>query len=274
MLGTGGNERESVWVFDENENFDGAGLSIRGMGWRLWRNALLISYVFIWKAAYGNGVVGSSTSIIGLQGMVTYSVIAVVLASIFQMEVQDTIYHQVREGNIAMDLLRPIPLLGKYFASDVGNISSSLVNKALPLLVLAALLFGVQPPPSIGAFGVFLISALLSFFILWLMSALVGLVAFWVAELGNMGMVKDAIVRILSGSFVPLWFFPESVQRVSAWLPFQYTYQTPIGIYVGATTIRAGWLAISIQALWVVLFFLLLSWVWKYAKSKVMIQGG
>jgi ABC-2 type transport system permease protein len=235
---------------------------------------MLTAYVFIWKAAYGGGIDGSGASVIELHSMISYSVLAVLLACIFQIGVQDTIYQQVREGNIAMDLLRPIPLLGTYFANDVGNMISALVNKALPLLVIAAALFGFPKPSSFGAFAIFLVSALLSFFILWLMSALVGLVAFWVAELGNLGMVKDAVVRILSGSFVPLWFFPSSVQRISEWLPFQYTYQTPIGIYVGATTIIDAWRAIGVQVLWVIVFFLLLSWVWRYAKSKVMIQGG
>ena len=106
------------------------------------------------------------------------------------------------------------------------------------------------------------------------MSAMVGLVSFWVAELGNLGMVKDAIVRVLSGSLVPLWFFPSSVQRVSQWLPFQYTYQTPIGIYIGIMPAGDAIKAIGIQAAWVVVLSLLLAWIWKHARGKVMVQGG
>ncbi len=87
-------------------------------------------------------------------------------------------------------------------------------------------------------------------------------------------MVKDAVVRVLSGSLVPLWFFPAEVQRVSEWLPFQYTYQTPIGIYIGIMPARDAMQAIGIQALWVVILALLLAWIWKRARSKVMIQGG
>jgi ABC-2 type transport system permease protein len=235
---------------------------------------MLAASVYIWKAAYGTGSLGSGASLVGLESMVTYTVISVLLASVFQTGVQNTIYSQVREGNIALDFMRPLPLLGIYLSDDLGSMVSALVNKAVPLLVAAVLLFGFPLPAGVGAFAGFLVSCLLSFAILWLMSAMVGLVSFWVAELGNLGMVKDAIVRILSGSLVPLWFFPGSVQRVSEWLPFQYTYQTPIGIYIGIMPVGDAVKAIGIQAIWVVILTLLLMWIWKNARGKVMVQGG
>ncbi|MFC5470335.1 ABC transporter permease [Cohnella suwonensis] len=235
---------------------------------------MLAASVYIWKAAYGGGAVGAGASQIGLQSMVTYTVVSVLLAAVFQTGVQNTIYSQVREGNIALDLMRPLPLLGIYLSDDLGGMASALVNKAIPLVIAAALLFGFPMPASAGAFAVFLASCLFSFAILWLMSALVGLVAFWVVELGNLGMMKDATVRILSGSLVPLWFFPEAVQKVSAWLPFQYTYQTPIGIYIGEIPLGKALQEIAVQGVWVVVFMLLLAHVWKRARGKVMVQGG
>lgn len=34
----------------------------------------------------------------------------------------------------------------------------------------------------------------------------------------------------LSGSVVPIWFFPDWFQRISALFPFIYIYQFPIGL--------------------------------------------
>jgi ABC-2 type transport system permease protein len=123
-------------------------------------------------------------------------------------------------------------------------------------------------------FLLFIPSCLLSYGILWLLSALVGLIAFWVMELGNMGIVKDSIVRVLSGSIVPLWFFPESVQNVSKFLPFQYTFQTPLGIYIGETGPAAALSSMAVQAVWIGILFLLLAAFWKKTKTKTLIQGG
>ncbi|MFF2483457.1 ABC transporter permease [Paenibacillus sp. NPDC058071] len=235
---------------------------------------MLAASVLIWKAAYNGEILGSGASVVGLDGMITYTVVSVLLASVFSTDVQNTIYSQVREGNIALDFMRPLNLLGIYLSEDLGSMVSSLMNKAIPLVLMAALLFGFPMPDSPLAALLFILSCMLSFMILWLMSAMVGLVAFWVAELGNLGMVKDAFVRVLSGSMVPLWFFPEGLQRVSEWLPFQYTYQLPLSVYIGMTKPAEAIRGMGIQLIWIVLLSLLLAWIWSRARGKVMVQGG
>jgi len=232
---------------------------------------LMVASVFLWHAAYGG--IGQVNEL-GLSDLVTYTIVSILLASVFVCDVQNTIYYKIREGQIVTDFYRPIPLLACYLADDLGSVLSSLVNKVLPLFLFAWLFFGAPLPDSLTAFLLFVPSTLLSYAILWLLSAVVGLVAFWVMELGNMGMVKDAIVRVLSGSLVPLWFFPESVQTVSKYLPFQYTYQTPIGIYIGATGSTEALQAMLVQAIWVVVLFALLVLFWNKTKTKTLIQGG
>ncbi|HZG78417.1 MAG TPA: ABC-2 family transporter protein [Paenibacillus sp.] len=232
---------------------------------------LLIASVFLWQTAYRGIDQVHATS---MQDMVTYTILSVMLASSFVCGVQNTIYTKIREGQIATDFYRPIPLLACYLADDLGDMLSSFATKALPLFAIAALFFGPPLPASFTALVLFLPSCLLSYCILWLLSALVGLIAFWVMEIGNMGMVKDAIVRVLSGSLVPLWFFPESVQTISRYLPFQYTYQTPLGIYIGATGPAEALQAMAVQAAWIGVLLAGLALFWKKTKTKTLIQGG
>jgi ABC-2 type transport system permease protein len=233
---------------------------------------LMLASVFLWKAAYGGGT--QQINALSLQDLTTYTVLSIMLASVFVCGVQDTIYYKIREGQIVTDFYRPIPLLACYLADDLGGMLSAMINKVIPLFVFAALFFGIPWPASISGFLLFIPSCLLSYAILWLLSALIGLIAFWVMELGNMGMVKDSIVRVLSGSIVPLWFFPESVQTLSKFLPFQYTYQTPLGIYIGNIGIKDALAAMGVQFIWVALLFILLAVCWKRTKSKTLIQGG
>lgn len=232
---------------------------------------LLIATVYIWHAAY-SGIDAVET--LALQDLVTYTVISTLLGSMFVCNVQNTIYGKVRQGQIATDLYRPIPMLASYLADDLGGAISSFVNRMIPMLLFATLLFGVPWPHSWVSFVLAVPSAILSYAILWLLSAIVGLVAFWVMELGNLGMVKDTIVRIFSGSIVPLWFFPESVQTVSRFLPFQYTYQTPIGIYIGAIPPEQAFRDMGVQFVWIVVLCLFLHRYWKKTKTKTLIQGG
>ncbi|GGG65186.1 ABC transporter permease [Paenibacillus radicis (ex Gao et al. 2016)] len=233
---------------------------------------IMLASVFLWQTAYGGGI--GQVQSLSLQDLTTYTILSIILSSMFVCDVQDTIYYKIREGQIVTDFYRPIPLLACYLADDIGGSLSSLANKALPLIVFASLFFGIPWPSSFLNFLLFIPSCLLSYGILWLLSALVGLIAFWVMELGNMGMVKDSIVRVLSGSIVPLWFFPESVQTVSKFLPFQYTYQTPLGIYIGNVGTKEALAALAVQAVWIIILFLLLAAGWKRTKKKTLIQGG
>lgn len=233
---------------------------------------LVLASVFLWKAAYSGGI--GQVEALSLQDITTYTILSILLATLFYCGVQDTIYYKIREGGIATDFYRPIPLLAMYLADDIGVMLSAMANKVVPVILFASLVFGIPWPSSAVSLLLFLPSCLLSYAILWLLSALVAMIAFWAMELGNMGGVKDSIVRILSGSIVPLWFFPEQVQQVSAFLPFQYIYQTPLAIYIGMTGTREAVAAMAVQSVWVAVLLILLAAVWKRAKSKTLIQGG
>ncbi len=88
------------------------------------------------------------------------------VVGVFNCEVQNTIYGKIREGQIVVDLYRPIRLLGNYLADDLGTMISSVVNKALPLFLLAALLFETPLPSSSVSFLLFLPSSVFSYSIL------------------------------------------------------------------------------------------------------------
>jgi len=235
---------------------------------------ILIASVFLWKTAYAGDHGAGAGAGVNEHQMIVYSIVSALLGSLFITDVQNTINQRVREGDISVDMLKPMPMLGYFLAQDIGSVVSALLNRSLPMLLFVAVFFVMPAPAGFSAFLLFLLSALLAYAILWLLSALVGMTAFWVMELGNMGIVKDLIVRVLSGSLVPLWWFPHWMQEVSRYLPFQYTYQTPLGIYIGRTGPSEAFFAMGIQAVWIALLVLLLYAVWSKAKRKTEVQGG
>lgn len=231
----------------------------------------LVSLVFLWKSAFGG-----TPQIAGVsqEQMITYSILSVALKDVFFFSTQDNLLSAVQRGNIAVDLLRPYNVLGRYLAEDVANSFGTFARRFLPLLFFSAIFIAIPKPASVPAGILFAISTIFSYFILWALSALAGLVAFWTMEVGNLGMVKDAIVRTFSGSVIPLWFFPEAAQRFLNFLPFKYTYQTPLEIYIGKSGFALAAREICIQMAWAAGLGLLVFFVWRKAKIKLMIQGG
>lgn len=232
---------------------------------------LITANIFLWKCVYTQQ---GDISGINQNQMITYTVISACLSVMYQCGVQNTLNKDVREGNIATLLIKPYNLMGGYFAEDIGTIFVESFSVVLPILVICMLLFSVSAPVSFEAAVLFFLSYVLGFFILWFLSALVGMFTFVTMELGNMGVVKDMIVLILSGSMIPIWFFPKKVEEILMKTPFPYTYQTPLGLYIGKISLQEGLRQILIQIFWVIILAGILAVTWKKVQDKVLIQGG
>lgn len=231
----------------------------------------LFGAVYLWKSAY-QGL--DEVAGVREEQMITYAIVSVLMGAVFQITVDGNVFMKVRRGDIALDFIRPIRLPLFWLIEDVGRSLTAITKFCLPVLVVAVLLVKLPLPASSAAGLLFLPSCLLSYLMLWQMSALVGFTAFWVTDIGNVGNIKNVIVLILSGRLIPLWLFPESIQAVSRYLPFQYTYQTPLEIYIG--TVAPGEVAtiLGIQAAWIASFALALAAVWHRAQRRVFVQGG
>ncbi|MEA4833079.1 MAG: ABC-2 family transporter protein [Oscillospiraceae bacterium] len=232
---------------------------------------LLCASVFFWKAAYHNL---NTVSAVNENQMIVYSVFSIILSSLFSMSVEGNIRSRVRKGNIAVDYIKPIEIFKMYFCEDLGNSVTAFLQTVIPVLAVSAL-FIVKPlPASPLNFLLFLISACFSYGILWLMSAMFGLLYFWFIDIGPLGSIKDYIILILSGSFIPVWLYPQQIQSVLKFLPFIYTYQHPLSIYIGKISLTQALYGMLIQVIWIFAFLLLFSFLKNKVEKNILVQGG
>lgn len=191
---------------------------------------LMFAMACFWKAAYGGtGTVAG----VGEQDMLTYTVISVIMGNLLTMGVEGRIESSVRNGNVALDMLKPVNIYGIYLAEDLGDMVVAFFQIAVPLLLLGTVMFGFPVPASAFHFVLFLVSFAIGYFINWMLAALLGMCAFKVISMGPMRNVKGFIMKLLSGSVIPLWFFPEGIRAFLECLPFVNIYQLPLGIYIG-----------------------------------------
>ena len=237
----------------------------------LTRLVVMVASVYLWNSAYAN-----VTELEGLtkSQMITYAVLAILLSSLFQTDVENAIGTGIRRGTIAVQFLRPMDVLTLHFSEDLGLMCTSLLLRCVPLLVCGVLIFHLSAPVSAGALLLFLVSVTFSYLIIWLLSAITSMVTFWAMFLGQLGAVRIVVVNILSGMLIPVWFFPQALQDILRFLPFQYTYQTPLGIYIGRIGIGDGLFQMGVQCFWIVFLFFVLKLIWKRAQRRLMVQGG
>lgn len=232
---------------------------------------LLFASAFFWKAAY-NGL--DTISMVDERQMLIYTVISIIMNGVFSVTIEGNIRSRVRMGNVAVDFIKPVNIFAMYFSEDVGLMVTSIIQSAVPVFI-CSLLFIVAPFPSSALnLLLFLISSAVSFMILWLISAVFGLLYFWFIDLGPLGGIKNYLIQILSGSFIPIWFFPKGLQTFLKYLPFTYIYQHPIGIYIGRTPLNEAVSGIVIQVIWAAAFLLLFDRMRKNIEGNILVQGG
>ena len=120
----------------------------------------------------------------------------------------------------------------------------------------------------------FIVSVIVSFLINWLIAALFGMIAFTAVNIDALIQVKKHLLRLLSGSIIPIWFFPKQAADVLSALPFIYIYQLPLSIYIGKGTLSEQLAQLRIQMLWLILLSALFFVLQNRITRKVMVQGG
>lgn len=230
----------------------------------------ILFYVFFWLSVYGNSI---SVDGVNLRQMLLYSVVSNFLFEVYEINVSSEINENARTGNISYLLTKPMNLMKYWLFMDLGQAVINFVRCILPIGV--TVIFGsyFHIHISIIIFFAFLISSVLAYIIMWHLSFMIGLISIWKNELGTIVQLKDILVSLLSGSFLPLWFFPVAFQRISCFLPFQYMYQIPLGILIGKYQGCEIYKNITIQLAWAIGFLILSKKCYQIACKKVSVQG-
>ncbi|MEV3895519.1 MULTISPECIES: ABC transporter permease [Streptomyces] len=224
----------------------------------------------VWKALYDGR---EEVDGLGLSVMTAYATLTTLQYQLVSPWRSSPIDQRVREGKVAVDLLRPVGFPGQMLAGQLGWASA-----AVPVLLVAlpfALLIGAGRAPASAAAGfaypVALLGALL---VNQLLGLLLGMVSFWTLEVSGALMAYRFVAQFFSGALVPLWFMPGPVRVAAEWLPFQATAYTPAAIYLGQVEGLGIAAALGVQLAWIGALGALAALVWSRARRRVMSQGG
>lgn len=189
---------------------------------------MFLVQVFIWKAIYeGHDTLNGLT----YQQMLTYYGVASLIHYISFDFADWNLQMLVRSGKFVTFALRPLPHWLFALAQKIGHRSLALWVEVLPVLLLFIFVFGVNLQPA--APGWALLSILFSFLMNFMVNYCVGLTAFWLIRAEGIRRVFLLLKDICAGVFIPLSFFPEVLQKILFFLPFQFITYLPTRVYGG-----------------------------------------
>lgn len=228
-------------------------------------------YYFIWRAVFRN-----SPAVAGLTlpEMITYVAVGWTIRSFYFNEIDRDIAAQVQEGRLAMNLIRPVNFQTVMVFDAAGQSAFRAVLFTLPIAVVVALLFHVRPPASPAAGMLFVVSAVLSFFLVAGLNFAVGLIAIRTKSIMGILRAKYFVLELLSGLLIPTTLFPQPLRSIVLASPFPHINFTPAALYLGKATGAAAARLLLEQAAWTVALLALGQWVWARSRHRITIQGG
>ena len=223
---------------------------------------------YLWKAVFDS----SQESLIqgfSMADITLYIIMSFVTNLLTRSDSSFMIGEEVKDGSIIMRLLRPVHFAASYLFTELGSKWLIFITVGLPFLSVIVLMKILSGQGIVEVLGLTVLY-LFSFFF----NICFGFSAFVFKNLWGSNLLKNSLVAFMSGSLIPLAFFPKVVSDILSFLPFSSLIYTPVMIIVGKYDAGQMIQALALQFFWLLVMVGLSQLTWKRIQSFITIQGG
>lgn len=252
--------------------------------WLIISGLQVLCVVFLWTAVYKNSVDGVNTIINGFsfKEMIVY----LVMINIFMFIMGDsttlfTINDEIKDGTIAMSFTKPISYRTRFIATTLGSAALNFLIIGLPGFTIAYIVFGIIgfiKFTSIWSFLLyillFLISGIIAILINDVICYIFGVMCFYTSSGWGLNQIKEVVVDFLSGTLIPLSFFPGVFKTIVNMLPFAGMAQNPVLILLMKVDYLEALKIIGLGLGWLIILEIFAKLLFSHASKKVTVQGG
>ncbi|MFE2613173.1 ABC transporter permease [Micromonospora chalcea] len=229
----------------------------------------VLAMLYLWRSALAAG----SRQGFDWPQMKAYLLVAFVVGSLVSSYTDYRMANRIQQGDVAMDLVRPVDYQWSRLAESVGFAVYE-AGTAIVVVLAAAAIFGGMPPPDRDTLPLFILSALLVLPLRFGIVYLSGLLVFWTQNYVGVQAARIALITLFSGALVPLAFLPEWMRIIATYLPFVGMASTPALLYTGSLDGSDATTAVLVQAAWAVALWWLARLMWSAAARKLTVHGG
>ncbi len=231
---------------------------------------------YLWKAVFDSAGGGTFLGF-SMTDMVLYLFLSNTTTQLVYSSVTSEIGEEIKDGSIAMRLIKPVNTDWSYLFNELGGAFMKLVVFVLPM-ILGLEIYRFYMTGQIMFeplnFLLYLVSAAAAYMISFRINLCFGFVAFYVKNLWGFNILKVSIMNFLSGSLIPLAFMPDTLRTILEYMPFASMSYTPVMIYMGKYSAAETAMRIGIQIIWAIAIYGLSKLIWVGAVKKLSVQGG
>jgi ABC-2 type transport system permease protein len=232
-----------------------------------------IMMAFVWLAAYQDQATVAGFSV---AEMLAYTIGAMMLRAVVTVHVEWALDHEIRQGLLSTQLIRPFNYWGFLFAD-------SLAWKAVRLMFTVPALIGclVWLGPVIGGLTVpperlpaIVVSVGLAYVVCFFLKLSLGFIGFWTNDIIGVTTLYEVIANVLGGVLIPIALLPDWLQTIARLLPIQAIYSVPLGILLGKGDGATAWFGILLQLGWIAALWGLALVLWRAGLRQYESVGG
>ena len=208
------------------------------------------------------------------QGFVAYYLVTLIVRQMTGAWVAWEMNQDIKEGTLALRLLRPIPPLASYSAGALA----ALPMRALIALPIAIVILVVTASKDLTHDPVNVVIFLVSLGGAWLLNFAVS------AIIGTLGLYLESSLQIwelwfgcfmlLSGYLIPLSLFPAWLEKAARVLPFAYLQAFPVETLIGVRDRHHALAGLGMQLGWAAVAWVVLLVLWSRGLKRFAAYGG
>jgi ABC-2 type transport system permease protein len=188
----------------------------------------LLAQVFIWRSLYtGRELLYG----LNLDDMIRYFAIVTLLNYLTMDFAGWNLQMLVNSGRFLTFATRPVYHPFFALSQKFGHRLLGVIFELLPVSLIVRFALGVRLFPAFPLWAA--LSAGLGFLMVFLVNYTIGISAFWMTRTGALRGAFSLFSGVFSGTFIPLVFFPEWLQKLLFFLPFQYMTYVPASVMMG-----------------------------------------
>jgi ABC-2 type transport system permease protein len=181
---------------------------------------------------------------------------------------------RVKDGQVAVDFLRPVDLQAATIATEAGMSLFALIPRGLPSVLLGAAVVGMQLPSSPVFYLLGAVSLVMGIVISAAGVYLVAVAGFWLVETRGLQILYMLASGFLGGLYVPLALFPGWLRAVAEATPFPSIMMYPIDVLSGFGGAAAAVGLVLAQLAWLTGVTAVGQLLTRAGRRRLEVQGG
>ncbi len=230
--------------------------------------------IFVFQSFYTSG---NQNQIISFSQMVPYVWINQAFFAMLYLMADDDIIESFKSGNVCYELTKPYKLYWFWFIRLLAKKYAATSLRFLPIIVVAIFLpapYNLTLPISFFAFILFIISLFLGSIMIGVIVMLVTMLSFYNNTGDGITDIIFIVIKLLSGSHLPLPFLPEIIKNLTYYLPFRLIADLPLRVYTGNMLINEALFSLVLQIAWIAVIMFIGTTFLKIIVKRIYVQGG